>query len=227
MRLMTTSDPAPDGDNGRAAVVDPGSDAQASATDKPVAPSIRRYVAIIAAGLVVAAAALTTGFVLLVRSPAPDTGAVVGSGAQPAPQPTITAAPLASLTPDSPPAVLGDHLAGDAGAAFYLRAADQQGDGRLVVVEDVTFLQGNGWVVVHSDVGDAPGPILGVSSEQTAGHHVDVVVTLKAPVTSSSNVFVMLHTEDNGDATFDYPQSDQPAQLGGQIVMVPVYLKVQ
>lgn len=134
--------------------------------------------------------------------------------------------PQTSIAPDSPPVVMGDHVAGDPTAAFYLRAADQPGDGRSVAVEDVTFSQGTGWVVVHADVGDAPGPILGVSSQQVTGHHVNVVVTLKARLPISSNLFVMLHTEDNGNGAFDYPQSDQPAQVEGQIVMVPIYLKV-
>lgn len=195
--------------------------------DRRARSDTTRYIMVIAAGLLVAGGALSAGLLLAMRGGSSGAGTVVGSGARTAPQTAITAPPAPSLAPDTPPAVMGDHVAGDPGAAYYVRAADQQGDGRSVVVEDVTFSQVIGWVVVHSDVGDAPGPILGVSSQQAAGHHVTVVVTLTAPVTVSSNLFVMLHTEDNGDATFDYPRSDQPAQLDGQIVMVPIYLRVQ
>ena len=220
---MATPNTAADGDDPGAATAQPGRDELATST-RP--PATRRYVVVIAAGLMVAGASLTAGLVLAARGAPPSNGTVVGSGARPVPQQIVTAPPAVSLAPDTPPAVMGDHVAGDPTAAFYVRAADQQGDGRSVVVEDVTFSQGSGWVVVHADVGNAPGPILGVSAQQAAGHHVNVIVALKAPLLLSSNLFVMLHTEDNGNTTFDYPQSDQPAQLDAQIVMVPIYLKV-
>lgn len=220
---MTSSKTAPHGDDSGAAVAVPS---EAAAPGPPPTLDTRRYVIAIAAGLIVAAGALTSGVVLVMRGASPSAATIVGSGAQPAPQQASNAPPLASIAPQSPPAVMGDHVAGGTGAAFYLRAADQQGNGQTVVVADVTFSQGSGWVVVHADVGNAPGPILGVSSLQAQGDHPNVLVTLRAPVTVSSYVFVMLHTEDDNDNTFDYPQSDQPAQLDGQIVMVPIYLKV-
>lgn len=221
---MTSPDTTADGDDSGTAPAGPGG-AERATSARP--PATRRYVAVIAAGLVVAGASLAAGLVLAARGASPSNGLSVGSGARPVPQQSVTAPPATSLAPDSPPAVMGDHVAGDPTAAFYLRAADQPGDGRSVVVEDVTFSKGSGWIVVHADAGNAPGPILGVSSEQPAGDHVNVIVTLKAPLVVSSNLFVMLHTEDNGDSTFDYPQSDQPAQLNGQVVMVPIYLQVE
>lgn len=191
-------------------------------------PSTRRYVAVIAGGLIVALGALTTGLVLVMRSASSSPAAVVGSGARPAPeQQVVTAPPQASLAPDTPPAVMTDHAAGTPEAVFFVRAADQLGDGHSVLVEEATFAQPSGWIVIHTDVGGAPGPIIGVSPLQPPGHHVNVTVALKATVAVSSNLFVMLHTEDNGDTTFDYPAADQPSQLLGQTVMVPCYLQVQ
>ena len=185
-----------------------------------------RYVIAVVAGLVVALGALTAGLVLATRGAPSSTGTVVGSGAHAVPQPVITAPPAASVAPETPPATMGDHVAGDPGGAFYVRAADQQGDCRSVLVEEATFAQQSGWIVIHSSVAGGPGPILGVSTLQTAGRHSNVIVNLKAPLTASTYLFVMLHTEDNNDGTFDYPTSDQPAQLNGQIVMVQIYLKV-
>jgi hypothetical protein len=121
---------------------------------------------------------------------------------------------------------MADHQAGQT-ASFFVRAADQSGDGHSVLVEDAVFAQQSGWIVIHLGIGGAPGPILGVSSLQGPGEHVNVPVPLRAPLATGAYLFVMLHTEDGGDDRFDYPTSDQPAVSGGQTVMVPIYLAPQ
>lgn len=188
-------------------------------------PHPRRYIAAIIIGVSVAVAALVAALLLTRASPSRE-GAVIGvGGAPPAPAGSPPPnSPAASAPPETPPAAMGDHQAGDRGS-FFVRVADQRGDGRSVTVEDASLAR-SGWIVIHADAGGAPGVIIGVSSPQAAAQHVNVTVPLTTAVTSSSFVFVMLHTEDN-DTAFDYPSSDQPAQAGGQIVMVRVYLAVQ
>ena len=56
------------------------------------------------------------------------------------------------------------------------------------------------------------------------GSNKNVQINLTSPVALPARVFVLVHREDNGNATFDFPKGDAPAQIGSGVVVVPVDL---
>jgi hypothetical protein len=103
----------------------------------------------------------------------------------------------------------------------FIRAADQAGDGSTISIEEIVFVRGPGWVVIHS------GPdIVGVSHQLPAGTSRGITVSLATPLRSSARVLAMLHTEDNQNANFDFPASDAPALHDGVVIAVPVQVSV-
>lgn len=114
---------------------------------------------------------------------------------------------------------------GDKGS-FYVSAADQDGDGKTVTVEEVVLTGSKGFIAVHSDAGGAPGPVIGVSNLLEAGTTDDISITLTEPLTASASVFPMLHLDDNGNGTYEFPKADQPAKVGADVVMVKIAVSV-
>lgn len=103
----------------------------------------------------------------------------------------------------------------------FINASDQAGNGGTVVIDEVVVADVPGWVVIHS------GPdIIGVSEPLPAGTSRRVVVELTRPLTFSDQVLAMLHTEDYGNSTFDFPDGDPPAFHQGAIVAIPLRLQV-
>lgn len=119
------------------------------------------------------------------------------------------------------------HEAGDRNS-FYLRAADQRSDGTTVVVEEAVLTGTSGWVVVHAQERGSPGPVIGHSRQLQAGTSRQVIVTLSdPPIASRATVYLMLHTEGNGNQEFDFPRADQAASASdGNVVMVPITMEI-
>lgn len=135
---------------------------------------------------------------------------------------TVTPVPCPT---EQAPITPGHHETGSR-TADDLMAADQSGDGRSVLVDDAVLTAG-GYLVVHDDDCGQPGRIIGVSALLTPGEHRDLAVRLTTPLTTSSQVFLMLHAEDNGNTTFDYPDGDYPITFQGQIVVVPLWVTIR
>lgn len=181
-------------------------------------------IALAVSGLVIAATAVVLALVWwssASRQSPVAVGGSVGTAVAPTALPNTYTAP----PPPTPPSAFSDHEAGDAGS-FLVRAADQQTRGASVTVAAATFTGSGGWVVVHADDYGTPGPIIGVSSLRPPGMSNAVSVPLSRPVPSSAYVIVMLHREDDGNTTFDYPAHDWPQVVSGQIVEVRVWLQL-
>ncbi|MES2966502.1 MAG: hypothetical protein V4668_01790 [Patescibacteria group bacterium] len=88
--------------------------------------------------------------------------------------------------------------------------AMEQRPGARVQVNKVD-LKMPGYVVIHADANGKPGDILGTSSLLAAGENDDVFVTLSRDASDGEKLWAMLHSESNGDDTFD-PAVDTPIE---------------
>jgi hypothetical protein len=89
------------------------------------------------------------------------------------------------------------------------------GDGSVEVV--AAALPDDGYLVVRSEAGGEPGPVVGHVA-LAAGEHTDVTVPLDPPAGSDGTA--RLHAElytDDGDGRFD-PESDSQVRAGGEPV---------
>jgi hypothetical protein len=93
----------------------------------------------------------------------------------------------------------------------------EQVPARTVKVAQV-YLAAPGYVVIHEDNDGEAGAILGSSSLLQAGENSNVVVTLSRSTEDGEKLWSMLHSEVNGNATFD-SSVDVPVEsnLGGPI----------
>jgi hypothetical protein len=87
-------------------------------------------------------------------------------------------------------------------------------------------LEAAGYVVVYADGQGAPGARLGASALLPAGEHHDVEVVLATPLRASARVFVMIHREDTGNRSFDFPKGDAPVQQAGSVLVIGVQTEV-
>jgi hypothetical protein len=93
--------------------------------------------------------------------------------------------------------------------------ARAQSSGGDEVVVDRVAPKGFGYVEIHADGGGPPGPVIGVSGRLDAGTHDDVSVEVEQPLgTGNTTVWPVLHAEDNGNDSFDYPAAGQPVTFG-------------
>lgn len=118
------------------------------------------------------------------------------------------------------PVELGDET------SFLVRLSPQEGDGTVVVVDEVVLTGSPGFVVIYDDGDGAPGRQIGVSDVLTAGRSTDVRVELDEPLEATAVVHAMLHLDDDGNSAFDYPAHDAPATAGEGIVVVSAEVMV-
>lgn len=124
----------------------------------------------------------------------------------PAPTEEPEATPEPTEEPDSTPTPEeGDTGGGAASVTFD----DQNSDGRSVVVQGATLSDG-GFLVVH----DGSGAVRGYSDYLEAGTHSAVEVTLDDRITETQTLVAMAHTDD-GDESYEFPDSDGPYTAGG------------
>jgi hypothetical protein len=109
--------------------------------------------------------------------------------------------------------------------SYLLRVASpQSGDGHKVVVAEVVIDTGQGYAVAYADGHGAPGVRLGVSALLPTGSSTDVSIPLDPAVSLPAHLYVMVHKEDNGNSTFDFPKGDAPAQAGAGVLVTTVDL---
>ena len=58
------------------------------------------------------------------------------------------------------------------------------------------------------------------------GTTMGVTVSLMHRLTASTMVIAVLHLEDNHNTTFDFPDGDQEAKVGGAVVEIPIQVNV-
>ena len=121
---------------------------------------------------------------------------------------------------------LGDkHKVGD-DATYSIEGADQTSNGKAVKVPEA-YLKEKGYIAIHSDQGGAPGPVIGVSDLLPAGEAQDVRIKLTKPLKASAAIWPMVHVEDNGNTTYDFPNGDAPAKANDTVVVVKVDVTVR
>ncbi len=89
-------------------------------------------------------------------------------------------------------------------------------EGMVTVAEVVS--SGPGWIVIHAEEDDEPGPVLGYSWV-AAGVNTDVKVKLDTSKVTSV-LYAMLHTDQGDVAVYEFPGADGPVQVGGYPVML-------
>lgn len=119
----------------------------------------------------------------------------------PAPTPTPTLEPAATPTPAPTPSVT---------------VADQEVvDGKITVAEVVSA--GPGWIVIHTDDGGKPGPVIGYAAVAD-GVNTDVVVEIDVKA-ATPTLYAMLHTDAGAVGQYEFPGADAPVLVDGAMVM--------
>jgi len=108
--------------------------------------------------------------------------------------------------------------------SFYLVADEQESAGTSVAVNEATLPAGKkGYVAIHSESNGTFGPVIGVSELLSSGDHKDLKIKLDKPLDATVNIWPMLHTEDNGNTSYDGANIDKPAtDAGGHVVTFAV-----
>jgi|GEM_PF-412528 hypothetical protein len=102
---------------------------------------------------------------------------------------------------------------------------DQTADPANVVTIAQVDATAAGYIVIHE--ADADGnlvvePAIGVAAVSVGGN-TDVEVTLDRPVIDGETLFAMLHSEDNGNTTYDGPGVDAPVTNSNDEVITPAF----
>ncbi|MGB7785259.1 MAG: hypothetical protein WBL27_04080 [Salinimicrobium sp.] len=105
-----------------------------------------------------------------------------------------------------------------------LSVDDQALMNNTITVGDITLAE-DGWVVVHADNGDSPQvpDIISYPVYLPAGNYSGVEVPLKddANVMANDQVWVMLHSDTDGEAVYEFDggEMDPPITVDGEILM--------
>jgi hypothetical protein len=78
-----------------------------------------------------------------------------------------------------------------------------------------------GWLVIHSDVEGAPGPVLGYAPVK-AGVNWNVRVKIRS---DGSRLWAMLHVDAGMVGTYEFPGPDVPVSVEGKVVMLRFSLR--
>jgi hypothetical protein len=95
---------------------------------------------------------------------------------------------------------------------------DQTIQNNTVTIQKVTSTE-PGWIVIHADAAGKPGADIGHAAVQT-GDNNNVVVTID-PTKATPTLYAMLHVDKGITNTYEFPGTDIPVQVDGQVVNVP------
>jgi plastocyanin len=97
--------------------------------------------------------------------------------------------------------------------------ANQEISGDGVIVAKVVS-GGPGWLAIHAQADDKPGPILGYS-QVAEGTNTDVRVEISVP-SATETLYAMLHTDAGEVGTWEFPEGpDVPVLVDEQVVAPP------
>jgi hypothetical protein len=102
-----------------------------------------------------------------------------------------------------------------------LLVQDQRLTGGSVWV-DVVMSSGPGWVVIYADENGTPGAVIGQEAVDS-GLTADLVVPIDLSATTDT-VHVMLHEDSGATGVYEFPDGDQPVEVDGQPIVVPIQL---
>jgi len=97
--------------------------------------------------------------------------------------------------------------------ACEMKVSDQTvAPGAMAVKVDDSQQVDPGYMAIHeSSATGGPGPVIGASGYLPGGsHNVNLVVQLDRPLKNGETVWAMLHTENNGNKTYDGASIDLP-----------------
>lgn len=89
-------------------------------------------------------------------------------------------------------------------------------NGTVTVAEAVS--DGPGWVVIHADDTGAPGPVIGHSEQLTDGVNSNLVIEIDTDA-ATETLYAMLHADTGELGVYEFPATDPPVQVNGEIVM--------
>src|SRR3989338_4693352 len=87
-----------------------------------------------------------------------------------------------------------------------------------VTVQEVSFADTAGYVVIHKDEDGRPGLIIGHSALLHIGNSQNTVITLTTPLVDKNSYFAMLH-KDNGDGVYNIIEDQPLRDEGDNIIM--------
>lgn len=95
---------------------------------------------------------------------------------------------------------------------------DQQiASGTVTATEVVS--EGPGWLVIHAEEDGSPGTVLG-QSPVIDGENTSVVVSIDMEG-ATDTLYAILHNDTGEVGTYEFPDADPPAQVDGEVVVVP------
>jgi plastocyanin/Cu/Zn superoxide dismutase len=107
-------------------------------------------------------------------------------------------------------------LTGGLPASVIVR--DQTLEDSTVTVKQV-FSAVKGWIVIHADQDDAPGPVIGHAAVE-AGFNQDVTVEVDTGMVTDT-LWAMLHEDTGEEDVYEFPGGDPPVRVNDQIVVQP------
>lgn len=78
---------------------------------------------------------------------------------------------------------------------------------------------GPGWIVIHADQNNAPGPVLG-QAQLSSGTNTNIVVTINQAA-ATPVLYAMLHLDTGDVGVYEFPGVDAPVRVNGAIVAPP------
>ena len=96
--------------------------------------------------------------------------------------------------------------------------ATEQRPGETLKIAQV-FLAAPGYVVIHEDLNDDAGAIIGSSALLDAGENNDITITLSSATMDGVTLWAMLHSEKDGNAVFDATADTPVVSRGGGPIM--------
>lgn len=116
----------------------------------------------------------------------------------------------------------GEPPAPDEEMASSVTVEDQAlGDDAMVTIPRVDS-EVDGWLVIHAEADDAPGPVIGYTAV-SAGANENVSVELDLEGVTPT-LYAMLH-EDTGEmGVYEFPDADPPVRVDDQVVVRPFTL---
>ena len=129
--------------------------------------------------------------------------------------------PTAETTgqPSPPPAPTGTPAASPS-VMPSVTVADQELSGDQMIVAEVVS-GGPGWLAIHAQAGDKPGPILGYS-QVAEGTNTDVRVEISV-ASATETLYAMLHTDAGAVGSWEFPEGPDVPVLVDEKVVAPLF----
>ncbi len=123
---------------------------------------------------------------------------------------------------DNPISVDGAVVTFPVNAAPSMTFSDQEAADGMIRI-DSALMDAFGWMVIHSSVDGAPGPVLGYTALRP-GVNSDIAIEVD-PAQAGTQVFPMLHYDTNTMGVYEFGTvegADSPVSVGGAVVVAPM-----